>query len=256
MKNTQIGKDVNNLRKLSRTVKEESKAIVQVWKGLLPYSELNAPVACVAKKRVSYVESFTSPSLGTQQTTNNNKGCLVTGTPPSSVGHKHSSKPSQTKGRHRETSSHSNMASTDKDVKGLDDFSKAMLGAPCKNPLDDDAEPNDCTSGSHEEETPLRKVTRIHKAAIPHRDGHISKSHRDIIYKSEVTKTVERLPKNSMAIPNCSNAEKPRSPVPASVTSNHHTASSPTVKVKESPSVMEESATNTRKRKGMSIELL
>ncbi len=105
LQNTQIGRDVNALRKMSNTIKTESKALVQKWKRLLPPAEPGHPPQ----------PKPTNERHTHAQTGRDDDVTILHGTKP----HKSSSK-----------SRSRSKAGSSKEPKSLDDFSKALMGMP------------------------------------------------------------------------------------------------------------------------------
>ena len=106
LQSTQIGRDVNALRKMSNTIKTESKALVQKWKRLLPPAEAGHPPQPKPTN-----ERHTHAQTGRDDDVT----LLLHGTKP----HKSSSK-----------SRSRSKAGSSKESKSLDDFSKALMGMP------------------------------------------------------------------------------------------------------------------------------
>ncbi len=118
---TQIGRDVNGLRKLSSTIKTESKALVQKWKRLLPPAESD-----------HHPQSKRAATKHTSDTCN-----------PVSETSKTFDSVSRKSSKNKTTSSN-------KEAKSLDSFSKALLGMPV---------PNEDIVECWEETTPTPRVT-------------------------------------------------------------------------------------------------
>ena len=203
-KSTQIGKDVNNLRKMSRRIKEESKTLVQTWKRLLPPSEPSKPSQDRAEKNNPALESSTSSIQQTDySSTEHGREIPSSQTGGDGTNSNYSSRPPRSKGskaRHSETGVHSSKSTSSKGSKSLDDFSKAMLGTPCSH----SNESAEVDSGFHDQESSHRTVQMTHKGT--RREAHIRKQHQETYTSAEI-RTNERLESKSATISNHSNIE-------------------------------------------------
>ena len=246
-KSTQIGKDVNNLRKLSKRIKEESRSLVQTWKQLLPPSKPSKPSQDRDMINNPALGPGTSsskpPTYSSLSSIEQRRGMSSSCTGSDGTKTKHSSKPSRSKGskaRHMDTGIPSSKTASSKESKSLDDFTKALLGAPSN----EDAQVDNFDSGFNGQESSHRTAHTARKET--HREPHRRKQDKET-YNSIEMRTNKRLASNSTIISNQSNTERTQAHTAKSTSNDLHSSSSSSRAISGSQSTTEDP---TRKRKG------